>query len=90
MTCEKWQHHLLKAIKPPDAINKLFAFKHSAYCKDYGNHCNNGNPVHSSIALYPQQHFEIDHFNNLMTEEFDRMEMKKHGWKMTDVNSSYE
>ena len=25
-----------------------------------------------------------------MSEEFQRMKMKEHGWKMTDVNSRYE
>ena len=51
MVCEEWQHQLIKAIKPPDILSKLFAFKHSAYCKDKGCHYQHG--MMSKLTTYP-------------------------------------
>ena len=53
-TCERWQQQLIKATKPPDAVNKLFAFKHCAYCKDMDCHNPHGN-CHKGVICEGQE-----------------------------------
>ena len=43
--CEQWHERIVLAVKPPATLSKLFAFRHSALCKDHGVHHDPGNIV---------------------------------------------
>ena len=56
---------MIKATKPPDAVDKLFAFKHCAYCKDMDLHNHHGTGIRVSFVMDKNLKHKFYSFTNL-------------------------